>query len=407
MKRILLILVINLLAVAVEIKAQSQVSNNQLIKVDVTRNYPKKELILQDCMDVEYIPLETNRDFVNQGIVMDIGKKLIVVINFNHDGDIFIYNRTGKALRKINRKGGSGEEYNDIVGITLDEDNKEMFVSDPFTGKILVYDLSGKFKRSFKQRACNDNKFFNHIFNYNKEHLICWDRQSKEAPFILMSKQDGSIFKDIKIPFKKKILLENTLTDKGTQIIKRGQGGFVTTTSTVKVQGVSPNGYFNTMVNFNSNWILVEYSSDTVYAYSPDFNLHPFLVRTPTIQSMDPGVFLMLSLFTDRYFFMQTVKNVYDWNTKKGFPETNLMYDNKEKNFFEYTVYNGDYSTKKEIRMNGFKSGNQENQSWQTFEVYRLIEDYKKGILKGRLKEIASKLEEDDNRVIMLVKPKK
>ena len=32
---------------------------NELSTVDVTAKYPYKELILQDFMDVEYIPLET------------------------------------------------------------------------------------------------------------------------------------------------------------------------------------------------------------------------------------------------------------------------------------------------------------------------------------------------------------
>lgn len=33
---------------------------NDFLTVDITANYPKKELILQDFLDVEYIPLETN-----------------------------------------------------------------------------------------------------------------------------------------------------------------------------------------------------------------------------------------------------------------------------------------------------------------------------------------------------------
>ena len=32
-------------------------STNELITVDVTASYPKKELILQDFMDVEYLSL--------------------------------------------------------------------------------------------------------------------------------------------------------------------------------------------------------------------------------------------------------------------------------------------------------------------------------------------------------------
>ena len=42
-------------------------STNELITVDVTKNYPEKELTLQDFMDMEYIPLgETNDEFVTQ-----------------------------------------------------------------------------------------------------------------------------------------------------------------------------------------------------------------------------------------------------------------------------------------------------------------------------------------------------
>jgi hypothetical protein len=44
---------------------------------------------------------------------------------------------------------------------------------------------------------------------------------------------------------------------------------------------------------------------------------------------------------------------------------------------------------------------------WYPLEADQLVESYKRGELKGKLKEIASKLVEDDNPVIMLVKPKK
>jgi hypothetical protein len=86
-------------------------STNELIIVDVTKNYPEKELILQDFMDVEYIPLETNDEFVTQGKVMAIGAEVILITNWANDGNLFVFNRkTGKALKKINRKGQGGEE---------------------------------------------------------------------------------------------------------------------------------------------------------------------------------------------------------------------------------------------------------------------------------------------------------
>jgi hypothetical protein len=364
-------------------------STEDVITVDVTKNYsPKKEVILQDFMDVEYIALETNDDFINQGFVQAIGKEIILVKNRNNDGDIFVYDRTGKALRKINRKGESGEEYTFILGITLDEDKNEIFVNDHHKRRIIVYDLHGNFKRSLKDREGAGSIFYTDIFNYDGDNLICYDQYNEETAFVLVSKQDGSITREIKIPFKEKIFLW-----------QQSREGEMTYT-------VSP-GPYRTIIPFKGNWMLLEHSSDTVYTFLPDYSLRPFLVRTPPVQSMDPEIFLVLRLFSDRYIFMETIKNVYDWNTRRGFPKTYFMYDRQEKAIGGYTVYNGDFSNKKEMYMSVTSPVNHEIESWYPLEAHQLVESYKKGELKGKLKEIAATLDEDSNPVIMLLKHKK
>ena len=189
---------------------------DDLITVDVTNNsFPKKALALQDFMDVEYIPLETNDDFVNQGFVQAIGKEFILVKNYRDDGDIFVYDRTGKAIRKINRKGQGGEEYISCRSVTLDEENNEMFINDFLARKIKVYDLEGNFKRSIKQKQDGDTQFYLDIFNYDKENLICYDECNQEIPFLLVSKQDGNITKEIRTPFKEKKLFLQLLRHEG------------------------------------------------------------------------------------------------------------------------------------------------------------------------------------------------
>ncbi len=384
MKKTIFILVI-ILIVMVESRGQKQASTNNFITVDVRKNYSsKKELILQDFMDVEYIAIETTDNFVNQGMVQAIGKKIIIVINRIDDGDIFVYDRTGKALRKINRKGRGSEEYTNIFNITLDEDNGEMFINDIPAKKILVYDLYGKYKRNFKHKEGTGSLFYTDIFNYDKDHLICYDKYNKEIAFVLISKQDGSITKEIKIPFKEKKSLQHSLGD-------------------IRIHP----GFYSSIIPFKGNWILLEHSSDTVYTFLPDYSLRPFLVRTPSVQSMDPEVILFLRLLSDRYYFIETIKNIFDFDTKKGFPKTFFMYDKQEKAFFGYNVYNGDYSTKKEIYMNALRPVNHEIVSWQPLQAEQLVEDYEKGILKGKLKEIAANLDEESNPVIMLVKHKK
>ncbi len=395
MKRIKSILVIILFfAMAPESKGQKQTDNNDFITVNVIKNYShKKELILQDFMDVEYIALETNDDFINQGIVLDIGKEFILVKNRNriNDGTIFVYDRSGKSIRKINRKGQGGEEYISLYSVTLDEENEEMFVNDILGKKIVVYDLYGNFKRSFKHKNGINFQFYIDVFNYDRHHLICYDENHEEIPFVLMSKQDGHIAHEIKIPFKEKKFLRQ-LKQEGND----GQG----------VIGVGPSPYYS-IFPFDGNWVLSELSSDTVYTFLPDYSLRPFIVRTPSIQSMDPGEFLIIRLLSDRYYFMETIKNVYDWNTQKGFPTNYLVYDTEERSFSGYTVYNGDFTTKKEIYMSATKLVSHEIESWYLLEADQLVESYKKGELKGKLKETAATLNEESNPVIMLIKHKK
>lgn len=73
-----------------------------LIVVDVSKDYPKKELILQDLFDVEYIPLETTDEFVTLGWLQAIGKDVMIVRNmFAADGNIFIYDRKEKRYERL------------------------------------------------------------------------------------------------------------------------------------------------------------------------------------------------------------------------------------------------------------------------------------------------------------------
>jgi len=363
---------------------QVNTPSDSFITVDVTTDYPKKELILQDFMDVEYIPLETTDEFITQGIVRSVDKDILLVTNSGVNGDIFVFNRSGKALRKINRKGQSGEEYSQITELVLDSDQNEMFVVDYPARKILVYDLSGIFKRSLK---FEDTGYYSDVFNYDRDHLICYKsyveaKENEQACHLIVSKQDGSIIKEIRIPFE------------GIKTPVATRGEF---TITPEFHLVFPN---------RADWILVNTSSDTLYNYLPDGRLTPFIVRTPSVQTMELEEFLFPGTFTDRYCFMRTLKKEFNFERMKGFPSTDLMYDMQEKTLFEYTLYNDDYTTKREISL-GSQPINHSIAACQSLEASMLIEANEKGELKGKLKEIAATLDEESNPVILLVRYKK
>lgn len=361
-------------------------STESLITVDVTKSYPEKELILQDFMDVEYIPLETSDEFITKGKLMDVGKDIIAVSNMR-EGDILIFDRaTGKSLKKINHSGQGPEEYIIPFNILLNKDRNEMFVNDGPSSKIQMYDLDGNYKKTipYKQGSIIAN-----IYDYNEDYFLSQDvympgNESSAHTFFLLSKQDGSM-KRIEIPYAKRI---------STEITK--QVGDM-------IHGDGPRNCL--IVPFQNNWILTEPSADTVYMSLPDNSLRPFIVRTPSVHTMNPEVFLFPGVLTDRYYFMQTVKKEYDFEKNEGLPTTNLVYDRQEKAIYKYTVHNGDFSERTEDM--SLRSINNEIVWSQTLQAHELVEANEKGQLKGRLKEIAAKLNEEDNPVIMLVKQKK
>ena len=121
----------------------SEPKEGDLITVDVTKSYPEKELILQDLFDIEYVPLETRDGFVTLGTVADIQKDFIIITDNGLSGDINFVNWEGRFLKKINRKGQSGEEYIDFRKVIYDEEREELYVNDFMAEKIVVYDLDG------------------------------------------------------------------------------------------------------------------------------------------------------------------------------------------------------------------------------------------------------------------------
>lgn len=356
------------------------------ITVDVNKKYPHKELILQDIMDVEYIPLESTDKFLCQGIVQAVGKNIILVRNAKNDGDIFIFDRKGKGLRTFNRKGQGPGEYLMCFSSFLDESKGEIYV-DNVIGKVLVYDLHGN---HLKDILRSDAKWINPT-NYNSDYLIARESPSVHIGkkvynqrFMLISKQENRVVKNFRVYFKDKV-------DWGV-------------TNRSRTAGRAPRLF--PIVPINDSWLLVEPSSDTLFKLSPDLSLAPFIVRTPSIQTMKPAKFLLPCIFTERYYFMKTITMEIDHTLQGDFPTTRLAYDKEKGTIFEYTAYNDDFITKVPVNFTMHETTNSEIAFCQKLESNELLEAYAKGELKSPLKEIAATLNEDSNPVIMLVKYK-
>ncbi|HIX75064.1 MAG TPA: 6-bladed beta-propeller [Candidatus Parabacteroides intestinipullorum] len=373
-----------------------QKESDGLIRVDVSKSYPKKELILQDLFDIEYVPLETTDEFITTGNVRAVGEKIIVTKNNGRlDGDIFLFDRTtGKGILHFDHLGQGGEDYTNILEILLDEKQGEIFVNNHYSRKVVVYDLEGNFKRSWKH---NSDTFYDQIGCFDEDYLIChdsgWEKSANESPekrdyFMFISKQDG---KTTSIP----LLYDRKIS----QLVWSSEG---------KAMNYPRN---KELFPYLGDWLLMETSSDTIFRIGKGLDLKPFIVRTPSVQ--EGREFLLYpGIYSNRYQFMQKVKMEYDFQTREGFPRTDIAYDKIENKVYEAVVYNGDFLEKMPMKLgvNIFILNifNNEGVSFtETLYAPDLVEALNDGKLRGPLKEIASRLDEEDNPVILIAKYKK
>ncbi len=361
-----------------------------LIKVDVTKDYPKKDFNWEDLADIEFIPLETKADFLcdEKGRVFAVTDDKIFFHNWK-EGTVFIFSRKGKALTKFNRKGGGGEEYIGISQAVLDHENKELYINDMWKKKIFVYDFVGKYKRSFRHHP---GSLYSKIASFNDSTMICYDRgeesrAGKASPFIIVSKKTGKKIRDIIIPFDKRLEVE---------IIKKSEDIWIGESTPVFP-----------IIKTEDGFLLNEVSSDTLYKLKPNYELQAVVTRTPPVQTMDPTVFLLSDIETNRYLFVDVVTKKYDWKTNIGFPRVHLGYDYKDCKVYEYKIC---YESPDQIiDFNLFPKIEREcyinkNTFVGTIQSYLLKKMKDNDELQGQLKQIAQNIKEDDNPVLMLIK---
>ena len=349
--------------------------------LDVTKSYLSKNIILQDIADVEYIALETKEGFMISYLPIQYMDEEIFITNNREE--IMIFDRkTGKALHSFNRYGRGPGEYTGLHSIAVDKEKNEMFTTTNTLSSdihpINVYNFQGKHLRTIGFRNIGFPQFFH---SYNNEYLFSYNSNIEESsPYRLLSKTDTT-FTYLPIAF--------TGRDK-MSVTKEDNGGFVTYGSNEGAVLKTSDGY-----------IFSEAGLDTIYQWNNRLGtLTPILVRTPSFKSMKIPIGAFISGQSSGYLFLNTIERKFDFETHEGFKTVELIYDKKSGQFYECTIMNRDFVDGKEVDISSPISAGQFAVSLQALE---LVELYKNGKLQGKLEEIASKLIEDDNPVLMVV----
>ncbi len=364
----------------------SEKKQNSIPTVDVTKTYPKKEIVLQDIADVEYIPLETRDDVLlgSRAHIDYISKDLIVVSN-RKEGDIFVFNGKGKLLSKFNHKGQGANEYTRISSVVYAPSTKEIFVKN--RKRFLIYNTAGQFQREIEVKA---KESLGRICNFNKDNIIAY-----EIPNYSM---DGSLnINDL----KKKVPVRN----KTPMFFISKQTGVIDTLKAFYIPKRNPDAIFHfinggfSIYSFTTNYItkvangfvLDNFYCDTIFHLNQQRKLTPILIKQPAYKSLDenPLVVNVISV-SPSYCFFKIVKRVAEPGNKI---KATVCVNRKNHDIVEYTLRNKEIADK-EFKIKPFS---------KLLNADDLLDLLEKGKLSGQLKTIAENLKEEDNPVIIKV----
>lgn len=360
-------------------------TKQELLVLDITQK-PIKTIDIEDIADLEFIPLETNNNNLISLPLPDVVSEHYIVYH-NQNGQVLVFSRQGKILYSFNHKGEGPEEYHSIQTIVLDEEVKELYFKDVVKSSIHVYSIDG----SFKRHLTLPKKFFpDCLMNYDENNLFCYNSyfmdkpengmsteeiSQRDKPYYFISKQTGEIT-------ALEYIIPNRMGNQAFQMKDDGITEMVYTTNIYPLARNTP------------DILITEFADDTLYSLK-DSKLLPIMVKKTSTHKMSPPMMVGVDLFTDRYIFINACEKHFDKNQKC----LDVVYDKQSGNFYRidskfYTII---------LPLKGLVDLPR-NTGISIMDNEYLLQDYKEGKLQGELKDIVSKLKEDDNPILMLIK---
>jgi len=370
-------------------------SQEELPFIDVSKEYPEKEIDLTDIADVTYVYLNSKSDdYLFKGSIDYVTQNRIVVIDRSSHSLLF-FSKDGNPQSRFNRRGQGPEEYTDAASVMYDESRDDVFVSPDFSDHIMVYSSSGEFKRKINLPQININgqmalfddqsimvydntKLWQTIVQNNSGEEITFTEQVGDSSFFLISKTDGTVLEYIQLPNKN---IDLSYRDLG--------GAFIGQISYGRVRKC-PDGLF-----------LYNPEADTVFLYSKNKSLTPYMHKKPLLSDMNPMTVMDICMDGGRFQFL----SVYPYLKTGSSPSPKYyMRDKETGEIFRQKITLPEYRGK-DFYINPRLSNYYENKYHFELDFTELEEAYHENRLRGRLKELVASLmkEEDANNVFAFV----
>ena len=373
-------------------KKQSQ---EELPFIDVSKEYPEKRIDLTDIADVTYVHLSSESDdYLFRGTIDYVTENRIVVIDRSSNSLLF-FSKDGNPTSRFNRRGQGPEEYTDAASVMYDEERDDVFVSPDFSDHIMVYSSAGEYKRKITLPQININgqmallddksilvydntKLWQTIMQNNSREEITLTEQVVDSSFFLISKTDGAVLEYIQLP------------NKNIDLSYKNLGGdFIGQISYGRVRK-SPEGLF-----------LYNPEADTVFLYSKDKSLTPYMHKKPSLSDYNPMTVMDICMDVGKFQFM----TVYPYLKAGGSPSRKYyMRDKETGEIFRQKITLPDYQGK-DFSINPRLSSYYEKKYHFELDFTELEEAYNENKLSGKLKELVASLleDEDANNVFVFV----
>ena len=371
-------------------------ADSTLPVLDLSKDYPEKKVDIHELGEVEYIPLETTDESVMTiGLYHFISDEYIIIQDL---GVIQVFNRKGKHITRFDHTGPGPKEYHYIHGCKADFRAKELYIYDP--KKIQVYSFSGEWIRTVGNIPEGIRPEF--TFDYNEKYLIThnvfhdyWNFEKLPVdltPYYLIDKQTGEF-----------IPLPLTVKNRISRIVHKE----IKDISENVAQPIVEKILINPMLANGSDILIADFGLDTLYSYKND-RLTPIAVQYPSAHNTNPPVVIAPFFYTDQFLIFKPVEMRYD--SKYALQPLDdaplMMWNRKTNEIYRIQLYDSNRPNRKlKNTMEGMQLENP-NQIFIAHYADKLCTDNEEGKLKGKLKEVASKLTEEDCHVVAICKLK-
>lgn len=123
---------------------QSKIKNDEKLLYVVWDSLKNADFLVEPYTSLEFVKLETNDNcIINDIAKIELDDSLIFIEDYMQR--LYSFHRNGKFLCRIGEKGGADNEYVTMFDFVLNRKEKQVYIVDSSSGKIVIYDYCGKY----------------------------------------------------------------------------------------------------------------------------------------------------------------------------------------------------------------------------------------------------------------------